>query len=188
MKKLTFLLIPWLLLISCNTDNLEPGELPEVTTEGKGTFACTINGQSWEPCCTAFFQVDRNAYLTDKFVGIVGQKQKSADEVLAFQLLRSEINIGEEVTYLKSNGKLGIWSENKNEGNSAHYYYNHEDSIAANGGEKTHALLYRDAFRLTVKILRMDEEVVAGTFSFDALTHTGDTLHVRDGRFDLRVE
>ncbi|MEH0158411.1 hypothetical protein V6R21_30440 [Limibacter armeniacum] len=190
MRRLKFVLLLSSILLgasTCEIDKIDP-ELPEITTEGKGILACTIDGENWEPCCTAFFQVDRNAYLTDKFVGIVGHRDKNSDQELHLQLLRDEVEVGKEKTFSWKDGNLGVFEENKEYGNNAFYYFYSKDSLGADVIGRPHELVFRDAYTLTIKMLRMDEEVVAGTFSFDALTHTGDTLRVRDGRFDLRVE
>jgi len=39
----------------------------------------------------------------------------------------------------------------------------------------------------TIKILRLDSQVIAGTFEFDAIhAESGETIQVTDGRFDIK--
>jgi hypothetical protein len=172
LKWICWLLLPPLLWGGCEKGFLgikpEGGkELPAVTTEGKNTFGCRINGKVWR---------NGSQFLHGGISGEYWPPQS------LFQIAAKQWRDGD----LKASLSLAAYLDEVGEHNLHRGLYWELDSLCIDVADAYHLLEGADN---KVHILRLDtrEFIVAGTFEF-VLTHTDcrDTLYVTDGRFDFK--
>ena len=153
-------------------DNPAPGPkptpcsncLPPVTTEGKGTFGCKVNGKVWLPKGSWGSPATRIEYFNDNLM-INGYR--SSDE--------TKVNINVKPIY-----------------DTGYYDFSTFNFESSRGLYRnvTLTINYR-AQPITkgyVHLLRFDpyiKGIISGTFEFDAYNSEGDTVHITEGRFDL---
>ncbi|GAA4852385.1 hypothetical protein [Algivirga pacifica] len=172
-NKLITLFSPFLFLFlcsaSCEDFPPENPDLPAITAEGENTFGCIIADTVWVPCCSQWIGAGYQPKLftteSEHFFHISAQQVGHSEIYLT--LLKEDLSIGESLLLDKkedriNNSKVVVWTDYK----SSHPSYTTEI--------------------LRVQLSRMDS-ILAGTFEFDAVNGVGDTIQVRDGRFDLRV-
>ncbi|MFA0962067.1 hypothetical protein AB9P05_09690 [Roseivirga sp. BDSF3-8] len=160
------LILPGCFLFGGDDDNPRPApippieQLPPLTTEGKGTFGCLINGEafvSYYPNALADFSVFDKISLRADF------RDENASVGLAIEPYNKE-----EVrfNYPDSDMQFNIRYD------SLYCDYRAWDNIEG-----------------WVEIVEYNpfEKYVSGTFEYTAVNETCDTLRVTDGRFDLRV-
>ena len=154
--------------------------LPPITQEGRETFGCLVNGIAFTPkgsnlggpTLSSYYQYVQSPTLEGLFFN-VSAKKKNGDsngtEIISIGTLQLPIEQGGKY-------KLGI----KYSGNATAQYgiiiSINSDYFNTNGvatGE--------------LNISRFDEvnQIVAGTFWFDAVNDKGEKVEVREGRFDV---
>ena len=160
-------------------DSRDP--LPPATQDGRGTFACYINDKSFIGTpYNCFFQYNpgRGRY----FLALTGNDE---DYAYKTQYPWSIHIVATSSTWQIPNDTiipLGHFIDTVDSAEGIAFYTNeHNDSRSA----RTDSTLTGE-----LHITRFDLEnfIVSGTFWFDVLNpYNGDTLHVRDGRFDVRI-
>jgi len=184
--------------LRCNRDDNiifkkpeRPTELPPITTEGKNTFGCLVDGELLVPYPRKAIKDNLEGfYYSGKWgvenhgtfhmfatmYGIQGRERK----VINIRLLNRVFDVGEYLLYSDSlrNGNTNITD-----------YNNASLRVYDENGKSTF-----DSWRIynpnsgSINILRLDtiNNIIAGTFYFDAVNKEGDTIKVTDGRFDLK--
>ena len=148
---------------SPNTDN----GLPPITTEGKHTFGCRVNGEVWIPDDDGILHdvIDISYHEPTGGLNIVGRRVFDDDGV--FQ------SIGF--------GGWDIRGEGEYQGDKSGYN-NYDTVFCANPFFDIDTMLY-----YKFNILRLDTEnyIISGTFEFTAINDECDPVIITDGRFDL---
>jgi len=159
-----------LIFTSCDKSISPEPELPPITTEGKNTFGCLVNGEVWLPknsivksgkgLSANFYPDDINVFTIgadrfDEFLNIT--VTDCCDDGSYFLINDSEMN--SSATYI--NSELD------------HCYYETDSVKTGNYGE--------------IEIIHFEPRkfIVAGTFEFTVVTEDCDTIRVTEGRFDV---
>jgi hypothetical protein len=184
MKKYYFILALILLsLTACKKDKHINGtgtpppqqqQLPPITTEGKNTFGCLVNGEVWLPEVTPYLMFVyplQSSYQNNGFY-IKATKRINNDiyQGLDIQIINLII---EQYYFLNSTSALGNWG--------------------------AYSDLYKDCLYLTdttqvgsVEILKLDipNKIISGTFEmtlYKSWSNTDcDTIYITEGRFDVK--
>ncbi len=176
MKKIIYLLLALpLLAAQCKKDDsLVPEELPAITSDGKGTFGCLIDGEvfvakegkgniltSGLPAFTSIYYVKSNRiFLAGNSKD--NNKEYHAEAGMSIQSISNKNNI------LFDGRTTDEFAYYRNRNLSEFSFVT--DSIS----------------RGEMKLLRFDtvSQIIAGTFWFD-VRNGNDTIKIREGRFDL---
>lgn len=172
------LLLVFLLAASCKKDKVSPlNQLPAITQEGKNTFGCLVNGKPFIPrgsmwsgplyeCYYQFVEAE------DKYVFQVAGFDKEDPSDIPRVYVRIH-NVTLEVGKTYRIGNLDVLGQGH-----ASCYLSQDDRRYSTNQE----------FSGELKINRLDEEqqIVSGTFWFDAVNEAGQKVEVREGRFDMQ--
>jgi len=169
----------WSLASNCKKSKLAPpiDQIPAITMEGKNTFGCLIDGEAFKP--KGNFSVSsghcfyQKIYSSDVGYSFVVNAYRDGPNCTGKQVslnvdsLKLEHGKTYQLGAVKTGDSYGkhFWSKNC----SQIVFYETTEMI---GGE--------------LKIIFLDtiNQIVSGTFWFDALAPDGDTVHIREGRFD----
>jgi hypothetical protein len=177
--KRTFLLLLIITTLSCcnKDDNPFSGndQLPAETQTGLNTVGCLVNGEVFlphqegiNPSINCFYQfIDGEFYFTMNFADLRG----TSNERVVIQTGRIDLQINQ------------IYDLNKNSLDDGDF----------TGGGGTYSLSSNNRFYTNtiktgeLKITRIDlsNSIVSGTFWFDAVNSAGETVEIRQGRFDM---
>ena len=154
-------------------------QLPPETQTGANTFGCLINGQAFlpkgpslSPILQCAYQYLNTNYSQGYFFQLSGSDRSKSTDITSVGIYTDSLNINENVFQLGDN-KPG----------NAYGFYSRKNLQGVNMALYTTSNL---AGQLTVT--RFDEinQIVSGTFWFNAVNTNGDTVHVTDGRFDMQ--
>ena len=191
MKKYIYLFALLSLSIACHDDDEIPqptpepevseiDKLPPATQNGANTVGCLLNGKAFLPSGKSTGGSNSNpycAYYHDSFV-------------LVFRIVRNEENFSgngtESVAVYSSNVILQqetTYSLQKD--NSNHYGAYRIMKKNSNLSYETN-----DEYIGELYIDKLDKEnnIISGTFWFDAANEQGKTVEIREGRFDMVFE
>jgi len=169
-------MILWVVLLatsSCKKNDLSRAEgLPPITDTGANTFGCMVNGKvyrnhwvhgSWQPSLQCYYE-----YVAGQRFFTLIAENGDWGKAIAFNMNGFELH-GDTV--------FNYTNVIKDKGISARY--------GTLGGMEYATYQYcAGEFHLTH--FAEKKSFAAGTFWFDAVDSlTGDTVHVRDGRFDI---
>jgi hypothetical protein len=193
------LLLPIITGLKCKKEPLlEPPEptLPPITTEGKNTFGCLVDGRLYLPKKGSTFKspyVKEYYYserISSQFYGTlkIGAERWRADNEPSFQhlefvLFKRVYSAGEYILYTDStvyNHDLGMNQK------QSYVRYIMRDSELKIDFDSYGTI---NPFAGKLNILRLDtiNKIISGTFWFDAVDFkTGDTVEIREGRFDYQ--
>jgi len=168
-KQLFGLIIGALLLCSasCKKNDTEP-QLPPVTQTGENTFGCLVNGEVWLPqkgMMVPPYGTSNNQNLDKRWmIDCVNQYGTILLTICQDSVLNGSSTFSNED--LCSFAKF----------------------IDRSTDESLNYITDGDTFNGKVTILKFDteEEIIAGTFWFDAVSDNGQQIQIRDGRFDLK--
>lgn len=137
-----------------------PDSLPPITTEGKNTFGCMVNDTLW------IYSNNRGNLFADYYNGeLVITSKKNINNVIGINI--HKIFFGKNLFHLKK--------ENDSTGKATYSYLNK-------------IYLTDNTYTGQVKLLLLDSinKIVSGTFYFTAYDkNTGDSVSIKDGRFDI---
>lgn len=188
MKKLLLLFTVFTVFVACNKDDdptpeptiIEIDKLPAATQTGANTVGCLLNGKAFLPSGTRPGGGNPNpycAYYHDQFV-------------LNFSIIRNENNTSLEGTeqimlysvdtLLEEDSTYDIANFNENQ-YGAYVVYSLQDP---NNFESTSEKVGK------LHITRLDKtnNILSGTFWFDAVNEQGKKVEIREGRFDMVFE
>ncbi len=164
----TLAILLFLTAAACNKDDdTSPADqLPPITMEGKGTFACLINGEVWK-------WKGRNPW--NGFPNL--DTSYGPTNILRIQADRIDNNIDQTFIIheiISDTGKYILVFDTT----SIYRDWNHakEDCIAYNVDTKQENY---------IRIIKLDtaSKIISGTFEFTVFNNC-DTLHITEGRFD----
>jgi hypothetical protein len=138
--------------------------LPPITTEGKNTFGCKVNGKIWLPKGGKGIPGTRLSYF-DSNLAIIADNY-STDRYL---------NINIEPIYDTGYYDFTITNLSSSRG----VYQNGDFTLFFISKPITTGYLHLTRFEPT------STGIVSGTFAFDAYNDKGDTVNITEGRFDL---
>ena len=145
--------------------------LPDVTSSGKGTFGCKVNGKNWLPEGGGLYPEVYASYGQSKTLVFWGHNVSSVESVV--------INIGpisDTGYYSFPDSRFNICkgSYKKIKDGVGYLFYYESDKIDNGFLHITHFEFSPTGF-------------VSGTFAFDLYQNDfKDTVHITDGRFDIR--
>jgi hypothetical protein len=145
--------------------------LPEITSAGKGTFGCKVNGKNWLPEGGLLTPEVYASYGQSKILDFFAQNVNSVEKVV--------INIGgvsDTGYYSFPDSRFNICKAyyNKIKDGVGYLFYYQSDKIDNGFLHITHFEFSPTGF-------------VSGTFAFDLYQNDfKDTIHITDGRFDIR--
>jgi hypothetical protein len=176
---LIFLALILLSLTACKKDKHINGtgtpppqqqQLPPITTEGKNTFGCLVNGNVWLPEVTPYqmFLYPLTSSYQNEIFTVSAKKviNQTVNQAISFQVL--DLN------------QTGL------------YYLNSDHPLGAVG---VYADIIEDCYFATdtlkigkVEILKLDvsNKIISGTFEMKLWKNGCDTVNITDGRFDVK--
>lgn len=199
MKKLFFILVLTIALFtSCSKDkDGKRAKLPAVTTEGKNTFGCRINGEIFVPKGSSsfysasplmasyyYYQYPESDTKPPGFYLFLHAFNKDTGRNIEINLTKSDVPLVQGQTYpivLKGNGAVDAqysfytYTPHPDHGNVSIFNSYEYETTNEYAGE--------------LKIIKFDEtnRILSATFSFDALNNAnGKSVSVTEGRFDVK--
>lgn len=163
-----FVFLSVLIFISCD-DILDPDppSLPEITTEGKGTYGCMVDGELWLPKGFLDFSGNPSASYTE--LGGAFRLTAKINTEAKEELLNCSVTLDSVGVFpLNIHSKFKKYESSENEN---YCEYNIDTTM-----------------HHQIEILRLDkvEDIISGTFEFTAICEEyQDTVRITDGRFDL---
>lgn len=166
------------LTTSCQSDDDGGGDpisqLPEATQTGENTAGCLVDGVPLTPKSNGginsvfqcfYQQVDGEFFFNISFTDNTGEDNLN----VSVRSRMMEISEGE--TYILN---IGAFSES---GYGAVY-----------GGSSTsfYSTSTNNTGQLTISKLDFNNNIVSGTFFFDAVNNSGETVSITEGRFDAQ--
>lgn len=201
MKKLIYILLI-LFFISCTNDNDGTKQnLPAITTEGKNTFGCKIDGGIFLPKSSGGFSIGYKVpilyaryfnltstyyHLKPGYYLMINAYNELTNKSVRIELEKSDLPLYEGKIYpiaLKTDGLINanysFSTTTPHPGyNNVFIYESHEfNSTNEHTGE--------------IKIIKIDETnlIISGIFSFDCINNSDNKVaKISEGRFDIKYE
>jgi hypothetical protein len=156
----------------------ELAKLPPLTTEGKGTFGCLVNGKAWLPGSTTLNPKLRSIYADEESSYYLGGNYNPEDDVgtyIEFNISDFKLSVQSYSLeqYVRDTSSEGIYTFCwNNDGCSRKSFFTNENQTGF----------------LNVSYVDSAQQIISGTFNFNALASNGETVCVTDGRFDMWFE
>lgn len=173
MIRLPIVLLMGLTLATCKKEVYDP--LPPATQEGKGTLACRIDGEVWQPRSSDFKSGSTSARFLEKNKTLfIGGFNTRLSQGFSFGLSNYDGRTGVYILDSLCNDLPRVCA-NFGEYSSSKYVNLDESSWTSSR--------YKGRVEITK---HTDGGVVSGTFAFEAQNRkTGRVVKITDGRFDL---
>lgn len=179
----TILLYALLLLMAsgCKKHKAKPALelLPPATQSGANTFGCLVNGQAFtpkgpslSPILSCYYQRLYTSSSKGYFFSLSASDKSKNDMVFNVNINTDSLQVEEGQTVLLSQGLKG-------EASGAYYV----GQIYTSKEYRTNSQLIG---QLLITKLDSLQQIVSGTFWFDAVNPSGEKVEVREGRFDVR--
>lgn len=163
-----------LISASCKKEKTGIDGLPPATQTGEQTFGCLVNGVLFKPKGVSIdggpVLQSNYQFVNGDYIYIVSATQKINNSLFAIDI---------NVLGILMRGGTPLTTGEKGVGIAAYTVYrsgviNEYRTNSINKGE--------------LKITRFDDvnQIVSGTFWFDAVNDKGEKVEVREGRFDMR--
>lgn len=171
--------IIFLLLVTmgagCEKEKEEP-QLPPITQTGKDTFGCLVDGDIWLPKLVLAFPTQPKVSA-----GLVREYGYRMWEIGASQGAASSFYFGIYEDSLKL-GEINI-STDEMYGNGIGLHFFSKDYEGT-------SFDWRKGLPVQFVVTKLDtvNKIVAGTFSFDAVNMSNDTVSITNGRFDIKID
>jgi len=153
-------------------------QLPPETQTGANTFGCLVNGQAFLPYESIFSSSSATQcnyqFFNHKYYVVISGTNNGTNSVQSVGVYTDSLKISEGQKYVLMNRING--------NASADYFW------GASGGNNS---LYRTnnygkSGELFISKLDTNNQIMSGTFWFNAVDKNGDSVKVTGGRFDLR--
>ena len=200
MKKLILLILITSLISCTKDDDGTDSSLPAISSEGKNTFGCKINGETFLPKSKGGFSLGPRNLLSAKYAyyeyGYSGLEpgyhlfiranNQLTNKSVGIMLSGSDTPLMVGDTYpitLKSEGSL-----------SAEYFFSTNTQSAENPNIYIHNSFQHfttNEYKGEITFHHIDEEnqIISGEFYFDCIdTENNETAEITEGRFDLIYE
>ena len=183
LKLFTLIIMAIFALNSCKKEKTGIDALPPATQEGKETFGCLVNGEVFTPkgsnlggpTLSSYYQYLNSPTAQGYFFNVLAKKKSTGNitESISLDFISNTSLVNGKVYDLK---KIDINNETE-----AGYLYS---NVTTSNSYKTKSETYLGKLIIT----KLDEinQIVSGTFWFDAVNDKGEKVEVREGRFDVR--
>lgn len=164
MKELLKIVLAFFVFIcfsSCENPNPSSGQLPPITTEGKGTFGYKVNGEVQGQCYDGLFTSLANAEIA----GDSAFKIHESCDNNAFAIYLKYDSLHENLDYFLNSSSLVRYSAP----NKSSFKNDIKDAI----------------FKIRFLRIERNKKIIAGTFSGQLFNENGESVEITDGRFDL---
>lgn len=168
MKVLCLYIMLFLLGCSaCKTDVLNPKEeLPAATQEGKNTIGFLVDGNIWLPKGGFNFPAMNGFYENGS---LYLRANRTGGEALN--------QFGIDHGYITGLGTFNLYPSDNKRFISTFFYID---------GKSKYITSSVSSGELNITKLDSINEIISGTFYFDAVNEAGEIVEIRDGRFDLK--
>lgn len=183
MKKLLLLLLTLSVLYSCSKDDNYKDGLPAETQIGKGTAGCLVNGNvfipkgnnQFGPTLSCFYQRDQYGFHLGLSISAKGKGETKS------------VNVATNSEALVENSTYELVAITTDAINNQ-YNSNFGEFIIASAYVQTTYFYTTNLSKGELKITKLDtlQNIISGTFWFDAVNSSGEKTEVRQGRFDMR--
>jgi hypothetical protein len=174
---LLVLCISILVISSCKKDKQE--KLPEETQTGAGTFGCLVDGEVFIPGGAQMSggSLNCNYQLIDGryYYRLVGRNDNDKNN-------RKSVGVFLHNSILVDDSKY-LLGERFKDSIGYSTYINILSSPSEYLGHETNSLHQGELF---IKHFDSVQQIVSGTFWFDAISENGEIVQIREGRFDVR--
>ena len=194
MKKIAVLLFIQFLLLGCeNTDDGTTSNLPALTTEGKNTFGCKIDGVNFLPkqkvIGTPYYIPElRAVYVYDKYYFNGYHLSINAinfvlDKNIHIEMTATETPLEQGKTYpitLNQEGNINGYYE---------YYGKSVENGDGTGFTPYYKYYTNNEFDGELEIVKLDTEnkIISGRFWFHCQEiNTNEIVKITEGRFDIK--
>ena len=155
----------------------EESKLPPETQTGANTFGCLINGKAFLPKGSGFggpvlscFYIHNTSTEQGYFFGLTASDKSNTSDVYGIGIGTDSLQVSIGTHSLTNKGKgnfYGLYSRVNNQGSNQYYTSSKDPGV--------------------ITITKFDEQkqIVSGTFHFNVVTETNDTLKITEGRFDM---
>ncbi|MGC4129941.1 MAG: DUF6252 family protein [Bergeyella sp.] len=176
MKNILFLAILSIGLLSCKDDDQNPNVLPEATQSGKNTAGALVDGKVWVATTK---QLDGNNGGTH-----CNANGNNYRITLDLRKDKDSYNNAIYIDVLIPNMEINKLYEIINQTPDNDFNY----AIYTNGSGKSYST--NSNYTGKIKITRIDiqNQIVSGTFEFNAVDKDGNVVDITDGRFDKKFD
>ncbi|HRZ32920.1 MAG TPA: hypothetical protein P5188_11465 [Flavobacterium sp.] len=194
MKKIVLVLLVHFILVGCeNTDDGTTSTLPELTTEGKDTFGCLIDGELFlprkrvygtpynTPILKAVYVY--NEYYFNGYRLAIYANNEITKKFISITLTGGQTALQEGMTY-----PIAVEEENAITG-----FYEHWGETIDNGDGTGFTPVYsfytNAEYYGELELIKLDtvNQIISGRFWFDCEeVHDGSISEIREGRFDIK--
>ncbi len=168
--------------MKCKKDNQNPvDQLPPATHEGKETFGCLVNGEVFlpkginlgGPQLSSYYQYLNSPTAQGYYFNVSASKKNGGDkgtEGVSISSNNFPIHQGEKYVLKNSLDKSGIYG-----------------TYGIFIGIEINNFSTKGTYQGELYISKFDDanQIVSGTFWFDAVNDKGEKVEVREGRFDV---
>jgi hypothetical protein len=167
---------------NCKKNNASADELPPETQTGANTFGCLVNGQIFKPggaqlsggSLQCNYQYLGSGVNGGYYFVLTGRYRNNSNASgSSVGLFTDSLRIQENVKYILKNPVKG----------SSYAYYSYYTSAIPFQDYETDGNIYTG--ELWIKKLDTINQIVSGTFWFDAVNASGQKAEIREGRFDV---
>ena len=182
LKLFTLIIMAIFALNSCKKEQTGIDALPPATQEGKETFGCLVNGEVFTPkgsnlggpTLSSYYQYLNSPTAQGYFFNVSAIKKNGGNngtEGVNINTNNKEIEQGQK--YVLQNGP-----------EDGQIYGSYGITISINSNE----FITKGIYKGELYVSKFDEinQIVSGTFWFDAVNDKGEKVEVREGRFDVR--
>jgi hypothetical protein len=180
-KSILILFVVSTILFSCTKYSTSPtNKLPPYTTQGLNTFGCLVDGNIFVPqgpigeiiLGSAYQYLYFDTTQTKNSVFNIG----AIDKPQSFSLSTIHINLDSIKLHQGDTFELGARIGSNYFGSYSYTAPNSTTYYTTNGVKGQIIISYLDEIN----------QIVSGTFWFNALSSTGDTVYITEGRFDTK--
>ena len=163
-------------IMSCNS--CKKNVLPPITDTGANTFGCLVDGKVFRPggaqLSGGSLQCNYQFFNNSYYFGLAGRNQTGGNLLTSVGIYTDSLRIFE-------GNKLSLKLRDK--GNPSGSYFK---AISAYQYELYSTGNNLNTGELWIKKLDTINQIVSGTFWFDAVNANGQKVQIREGRFDVR--
>lgn len=160
-------------------EDLVTVKLPDATQDGKNTFGCLLNDKVWIPYTDHLLDDKMEAKYSSTGLRVTAEQYDDGTDHTQFDLFVTAANV-QPGTYAVGQNFSAQFERLKKGGGIDTY-----TTTGASTGSIT--ITKVEARTSTFNNVVSRYTVVAGTFSFTATTAGGQTITVKDGRFDAQA-
>lgn len=177
MKKLIFIIFAIICLMSCKNRDQDFNTLSEVTDWGANTAGALVDGKVWVATTDRLNTANGSGTYCEKFNNNytikldLRQHKNSYDNAILIKVLIIDLELNKKYDVIKatpdSDYSFAIFRDNDSKSFSTN-----PDHVGS----------------ITISKIDIKNQIVSGTFNFNAVDDKGNVLLITDGRFDKRFD